>query len=60
MNANEDDDIKLQRASASLRTDLQKILSKTLRKRNTGQVHRKVKATDLAKIFVLVKSICAV
>ncbi|KAF2204679.1 hypothetical protein GQ43DRAFT_364104 [Delitschia confertaspora ATCC 74209] len=55
MNAVEDDDIKLQRASSSLLSDLHTLLNRVLRKPKNGQVHRRVKESDLDRIFTLVE-----
>ncbi|KAF2188171.1 hypothetical protein K469DRAFT_703633, partial [Zopfia rhizophila CBS 207.26] len=59
MNTPEDDDIKLQRASASLLSDFGKLLAKILRKRNRdsshAKVHRRVRETDLHRAFALIQ-----
>ncbi|KAF2473938.1 uncharacterized protein BDR25DRAFT_282062, partial [Lindgomyces ingoldianus] len=58
MNAAEDDDLKLQRASAALLSDLQILLPKILRKREHDSTHagrRRVREIDLQRIFTLVE-----
>ncbi|PSN62088.1 hypothetical protein BS50DRAFT_561146 [Corynespora cassiicola Philippines] len=59
MNTADDDDIKLQRASASLLADLEKLLPKLLRKRShdshPGAVRQQIREVDMYKVFVLVE-----
>ena len=59
MNTTEDEDIKLQRASASLLSDLQALLDRVLWKLKVensgyGQIHRRVREADLERIISLV------
>lgn len=58
MSTAEDDDLKLQRASASLLSDFEKLLPRLLRKRRnestSGQVRQQVREVDLYKAFTLV------
>lgn len=58
MNATEDEDLKLQRASASLLSDLEKFLPNLLRKGGDngrpGEVHQRVREFDMYRIFALV------
>lgn len=62
MNAAEDDDLKLQRASASALSDLEKLLLRILRKSKngsaTGDVRQSVKIVDMYRAFALVLSPC--
>ncbi|KAG9193115.1 hypothetical protein G6011_03150 [Alternaria panax] len=59
MSAGEDDDLKLQRASASLLSDLERLLPRLLRKRQHGAslapVRQHVRATDMHKACSLVE-----
>ncbi|OCK83592.1 hypothetical protein K432DRAFT_440727 [Lepidopterella palustris CBS 459.81] len=59
MNAADDEDIKLQRASTSLLSDLQALLNKALWKKpdSSGRIliHRRVREKDLDRIFTLVE-----
>jgi hypothetical protein len=56
----DEEDLKLQRASASILSDLEVLLPKILWKRKhgsaTGEVHRRVRVTHMYRIFVLVLS----
>jgi hypothetical protein len=58
MNAAEDDDLKLQRASASALSDLEKLLLRILWKSKngsaTGDVRQSVKTVDMYRAFALV------
>lgn len=59
MNTTEDEDIKLQRASASLLSDLQALLDRVLWKLKVensgyGQIHRRVREADLDRVISLV------
>jgi tubulin-specific chaperone D len=58
MNAADDDDLKLQRASATLLSDLERQLPKLLWKREhqngLAAVHTGVRETDISRIFTLV------
>jgi len=58
MNAAEDDDLKLQRASSSLLLDLEDLLPKLLRKKRhdagPGEVRQQVREIELWRIFGLV------
>ncbi|KAF2129523.1 hypothetical protein P153DRAFT_385728 [Dothidotthia symphoricarpi CBS 119687] len=59
MSTPEDDDLKLQRASASLLSDFEKLLPRLLRKRrnesSSGQVRQQVREVDMNKAFVLIQ-----
>jgi hypothetical protein len=61
MNAAEDDDVKLLRASASLLSDLERLLLSLLRRKSSasevGAVHHHVKEADLHQIIGLVSSV---
>ncbi|KAF2265786.1 hypothetical protein CC78DRAFT_578959 [Lojkania enalia] len=58
MNATEDEDLKLQRASAALISDLEKWIPKILWKQkqdsNLSEVHQRVRERDMFKIFGLI------
>jgi hypothetical protein len=58
MSAGEDDDLKLQRASASLLSDFERLLPRLLRKRqhgsSPGPVRQYVRITDTYKACTLV------
>lgn len=58
MNAAEDDDLKLLRASASLLADLEKLLPRILRKRkhDSIEVHQRVREVDMHRVFASVLS----
>ncbi|OCL03190.1 hypothetical protein AOQ84DRAFT_392453 [Glonium stellatum] len=60
MNTTDDEDIKLQRASASLLSDLQALLDRVLWKSKVdkseyGQIHRRVREGDLDRVISLVE-----
>ena len=61
MSAGEDDDVKLQRASASLLSDFHQLLPRLLRKRkhdgNPGQVRQQIRDADMYKACILVQVI---
>lgn len=58
MSADEEDDLKLQRASASLLADFSQLLPRLLRKRchdgTPGQIRQQVREGDMYKACVLV------
>jgi hypothetical protein len=60
MDSTEDDDLKLQRASASLLSDLEKLLPKLLWKKQHGsdpaKIRSQIREMDMYRIFVLVCS----
>ncbi|ORY09655.1 tubulin folding cofactor D C terminal-domain-containing protein [Clohesyomyces aquaticus] len=59
MNAADDDDLKLQRASTALLSDLQTLLPKLSPKRkhdgSSGQIHQRVREIDVQRIFTIVE-----
>ncbi|KAF1956014.1 hypothetical protein CC80DRAFT_83737 [Byssothecium circinans] len=57
MNTTEDDDLKLIRATASLLSDLEKLLTRILRKRShdSKNIHQRVREIDLGRISALIE-----